>query len=61
VSPRVAIVAKAPAPGRSKTRLVPPLTPEQAAGLQRALLLDTLDACRAEVSHVALRSTSTAR
>jgi len=54
VSPRVAIVAKAPAPGRSKTRLVPPLTPEQAAGLQRALLLDTLDACRAEVPHVAL-------
>jgi len=54
VSPRVAIVAKAPAPGRSKTRLVPPLTAEQAAGLQRALLLDTLDACRAEVPHVAL-------
>jgi rSAM/selenodomain-associated transferase 1 len=42
------IVAKAPIPGRVKTRLVPPLTPEQAASLQEALLLDTIEACRAE-------------
>lgn len=42
------MIAKAPAPGRAKTRLAPPLTPEQAAALQEALLLDTLDACRAE-------------
>ncbi len=45
----VLIVSKAPLPGRSKTRLVPPLTPEQAVELHRALLLDTLEACRAEV------------
>jgi uncharacterized protein len=50
----VLIVAKAPAPGRSKTRLVPPLTHEQAASLQEALLLDTLAACRAEVPTTAL-------
>jgi rSAM/selenodomain-associated transferase 1 len=48
VSPKALIVAKAPIPGRAKTRLVPPLTAEQAASLQKALLLDTLDACRAE-------------
>jgi uncharacterized protein len=44
--PTVLVAAKAPAPGRSKTRLVPPLTPAQAAALARALLLDTLDSCR---------------
>jgi uncharacterized protein len=53
-SPRVFVIAKAPAVGRAKTRLVPPLTPAQAAELQRALLLDTLDACRAEVADVAI-------
>lgn len=36
------IVAKAPEPGRTKTRLVPPLTPEQAASLYQSFLLDTL-------------------
>lgn len=46
--PTVLVVAKAPAPGRSKTRLVPPLSPRQAAHLAQALLLDTLDACRAQ-------------
>jgi rSAM/selenodomain-associated transferase 1 len=54
VSRSVLIVAKAPIPGRSKTRLVPRLTPEQAAALQEALLLDTLEACRAEVPDTAL-------
>ncbi len=53
-APRVLVIAKAPVPGRAKTRLVPPLTGEQAAELQRALLLDTLDACRAEVEDVAI-------
>ena len=48
----VLIVAKAPASGRSKTRLVPPLSPDQAAKLHEALLLDTLAACRAEVDDV---------
>jgi rSAM/selenodomain-associated transferase 1 len=48
------VVAKAPSPSRSKTRLVPPLEPADAADLQRALLLDTLDGCRAEAERVAL-------
>jgi uncharacterized protein len=38
------VIAKAPAPGRSKTRLCPPCTPEQAAGLAAAALGDTLAA-----------------
>jgi uncharacterized protein len=54
VSRSVLIVAKAPIAGRAKTRLVPPLTAEQAAGLQQALLLDTLDACRGEVPDTGL-------
>jgi uncharacterized protein len=54
LSPRVLIVAKAPIPGRAKTRLVPPLAPEQAAALQEALLLDTLAACRAEAPDTAI-------
>jgi uncharacterized protein len=37
------VIAKAPAPGRSKTRLCPPCTPEQAAALAAAALRDTLD------------------
>jgi rSAM/selenodomain-associated transferase 1 len=36
------VMAKAPAAGRSKTRLTPPCTPEQAAGLAWAALEDTL-------------------
>jgi rSAM/selenodomain-associated transferase 1 len=49
---RVLVVAKAPAPGATKTRLVPPLDPVEAAALGRAMLLDTLDSCRAEASDV---------
>lgn len=41
------VLAKAPVPGRVKTRLCPPATAEQAAGLAAAALLDTLDAVRA--------------
>ncbi|MDN5918114.1 MAG: DUF2064 domain-containing protein [Pseudonocardia sp.] len=41
------VLAKAPVPGRAKTRLCPPATAEQAAGLAAAALLDTLDAVRA--------------
>jgi rSAM/selenodomain-associated transferase 1 len=36
----IAVMAKAPQPGRSKTRLVPPLSPAQAAGLSAAFLRD---------------------
>jgi rSAM/selenodomain-associated transferase 1 len=38
------VIAKAPAPGRSKTRLCPPCSPEQAATLAEAALADTLAA-----------------
>jgi rSAM/selenodomain-associated transferase 1 len=41
------VVAKAPVAGQAKTRLVPPLRPDQAAALQEALLLDTLASCEA--------------
>ncbi len=37
------VMAKAPLPGMVKTRLVPPLSNEEAAGLYRCLLLDILD------------------
>jgi hypothetical protein len=40
------VVAKRPAPGQTKTRLTPPLTPEQAAALYECFLLDTLDLMR---------------
>jgi glycosyltransferase A (GT-A) superfamily protein (DUF2064 family) len=43
----VMVVAKAPVPGRVKTRLVPPFTFEQAAMLAEAALADTLDAALA--------------
>ena len=36
------VMAKAPAPGRVKTRLSPPLTPAEAAGLNAAFLRDTM-------------------
>ncbi len=41
------VIAKAPVAGRSKTRLCPPCTPEQAAELARAALEDTLAAALA--------------
>lgn len=40
-------MAKRPAPGQTKTRLVPPLTLHQAAALYEAFLRDTLDLMRA--------------
>lgn len=41
------VIAKAPVPGRVKTRLCPPCTPEQAAALAEAALADTLQAVAA--------------
>ena len=41
------MLAKSPVPGRVKTRLCPPATPEQAAALAAAALLDSLDAIAA--------------
>ncbi len=40
----VVVLAKAPEPGRVKTRLCPPATPAEAADLAAASLLDSLDA-----------------
>ncbi|MCC5950953.1 MAG: DUF2064 domain-containing protein [Acidimicrobiia bacterium] len=51
------VVAKAPVPGRVKTRLCPPCTPEQAALVAAACLQDTLEAaaaCRADEVVLAL-------
>lgn len=44
MSAALIVFARVPEPGRVKTRLVPPLTPEQAAALYDALLRDALDA-----------------
>lgn len=41
------VMAKAPVPGRVKTRLCPPCTPAEAAALAEAALADTLDAVAA--------------
>lgn len=48
------VVAKAPAPGRAKTRLAAAVGAPAAAALAEAMLLDTLDGCRAEVERVGL-------
>jgi rSAM/selenodomain-associated transferase 1 len=42
VTATIIVIAKAPVPGRVKTRLTPPLSPTQAAALARAALEDTL-------------------
>jgi uncharacterized protein len=44
VSATLIVIAKAPVPGRVKTRLCPPCTPVQAAALAEASLRDTLTA-----------------
>ncbi|MEV6800371.1 TIGR04282 family arsenosugar biosynthesis glycosyltransferase [Micromonospora rifamycinica] len=41
--PQILVLAKKPEPGRVKTRLCPPCTPEQAARVAAAALADTLD------------------
>lgn len=46
-------MAKQPAPGRTKTRLVPPLTADAAAALYRCFLLDVLDRVRRAAGQVA--------
>jgi rSAM/selenodomain-associated transferase 1 len=47
---KIIIIAKAPVPGRVKTRLCPPCSPAEAAGIAEAALCDTL-ASTARVPH----------
>lgn len=47
----LAVIAKAPRAGHSKTRLCPPCVPAEAAGLAAAALRDTLDVVLATPSH----------
>ena len=57
------VVAKRPSPGSTKTRLVPPLSPKQAARLYRCMLLDTLEAMQqvSGVDHVVAYAPDEAR
>jgi glycosyltransferase A (GT-A) superfamily protein (DUF2064 family) len=50
-STQLLVITKAPVPGRSKTRLTPPCTPEQAAAIAAAAVGDTLDVVRATPVH----------
>jgi glycosyltransferase A (GT-A) superfamily protein (DUF2064 family) len=47
MTPALLVIAKEPVPGRVKTRLTPPCTPEQAARIAAAAIADTLAAVRA--------------
>jgi uncharacterized protein len=47
MSAHLLVIAKTPVPGRVKTRLCPPCTPDQAARIAAAALADTLDAVSA--------------
>jgi hypothetical protein len=50
----ICVMAKAPRPGQVKTRLCPPLEPDQAAALAAAFLLDTWAAATAACDRVLL-------
>jgi uncharacterized protein len=52
----VAFMAKASAPGRAKTRLVPPLTFDEAAALNTAFLCDVADNVLLAARHAALQA-----
>src|SRR5690348_18389836 len=44
------VFAKAPIPGQVKTRLCPPLTPDEAATVHGSFVIDTLERTRTAVS-----------
>ena len=44
IAAQLVVLAKAPVPGRVKTRLTPPFSPHEAAALAGAALADTLEA-----------------
>ena len=50
VSTALVIFAKAPVPGQVKTRLCPPLTPDEAATLHGSFVLDTLERTKAAIA-----------
>jgi rSAM/selenodomain-associated transferase 1 len=50
MSTQVLLLAKAPVPGRVKTRLCPPCTPQEAARLAAASLADTIEAVTASAA-----------
>src|SRR5262245_47513543 len=50
----VAVMAKASLPGRVKTRLIPPLTPEEAANLNTCFLRDIADNLIAASAHAGI-------
>lgn len=50
----IAVMAKAPRPGHSKTRLCPPLQPHQAASLSAAFLRDTTENLAAAAATIAI-------
>jgi rSAM/selenodomain-associated transferase 1 len=52
----IGVMAKAPQAGRSKTRLCPPLTAEQAAAMSAAFLRDTTDSMAAATRQAAIAS-----
>lgn len=51
---RVFVFTKAPRAGTAKTRLSPPLTPEQSLDVHIALLLDTWECCREQHANTSL-------
>jgi rSAM/selenodomain-associated transferase 1 len=51
----IGVMAKAPIPGRSKTRLTPLLTPEEAAALSAAFLRDVTENVRLAARRVPIR------
>jgi rSAM/selenodomain-associated transferase 1 len=55
----IAVMAKASAPGRTKTRLVPPLTFEEAAALNTAFLRDITDNLLLAARHAAIAGYAT--
>jgi rSAM/selenodomain-associated transferase 1 len=54
LSTALVIFAKAPIPGQVKTRLCPPLTPDEAATLHGSFVLDTLERTKAAASQFKL-------
>ena len=54
LSTALIIFAKAPIPGLVKTRLCPPLTPDEAATLHGSFVLDTLERTKAAVTKLKL-------